>query len=65
MTEVMPHASLAAPLFGALVNTDKEDDAEVGEYGGEVIAEVLHPSIFLVCGQVPIVGFTVSSTVIV
>lgn len=46
VTVVMPQTSLAAPLFGALVNTANEEVAEVVEKGGEVIAEVLQPSIF-------------------
>ena len=62
---MIPQASEALPLLGALSNTASVDAVVVVENAGFVIAEVLQPSIFLVAAQVIITGLVVSFTLIV
>lgn len=65
MTAVTPHRSEVLPWLVAFSKAVSLDVAVTAEYAGPVIAAVLHPSMFLVEGQVVISGETVSSTVIV
>ncbi len=55
----MPHASLAVPPVD--VKSAAVIETGVAEYVNPVMAERSHPSIFLVGGQVEIVGAWVSS----
>ena len=56
VTEVIPHASDALPLLGALSKTASVDVAVVEEKTGAVIAPVLHPVILRVTAHVAIDG---------
>ena len=56
VTEVMPHASDALPLLGALSKTASVDVAVIEEKTGDVIAPVLQPVILRVTAQVAMDG---------
>jgi hypothetical protein len=65
VTAVIPQASEALPRLTASENTNSDEVAVIGEYGGSEIAPRLHPSIFLVVAHVTMTGFVVSFTLIV
>ncbi len=63
MTDVIPQPSDALPRLGAASKTASVEAADTAEYGGVVIAEVLHPAIFRVPAQVVMVGGVSAVTV--
>ena len=63
MTEVIPQPSDAFPRLGALSKTASVEEADTAEYGGVVMAEVLHPAILRVPAQVVMVGGVSAVTV--
>ena len=63
VTEVIPHASDALPLLGALSKTASVDVAVVEEKTGAVIAPVLQPVILRVTAHVVMDGGASAVTV--